>query len=116
MRIKAGADGFTSIQAPMTRVSTILVVASSSPVRALLRAVPVVFAMVCLAACGGNPPVVPAGNTAPDQFPFQRANDAVKRQGWPDARKYFQQIVDNYPQSPLRPDAKIGVGDSYLDE
>ena len=32
------------------------------------------------------------------------------------ARKYFRQVVDNYPQSPLRPDAKLGVGDSYLGE
>ena len=32
------------------------------------------------------------------------------------ARTYFQQIVDGYPQSPFRPDAKLGVGDSYLGE
>ena len=29
----------------------------------------------------------PAGNTAPDQFLFQRATDAVMRQRWLDARK-----------------------------
>ena len=29
---------------------------------------------------------------------------------------YFQQIVDGYPQSPFRPDAKLGVGDAYLGE
>jgi outer membrane protein assembly factor BamD len=69
------------------------------------------------AACGGNkPPVAPTGNTPPDQFLFQRANDSVKRQRWIEARQYFQQIVDNYPQSTLRPDAKLGVGDSYLGE
>jgi outer membrane protein assembly factor BamD len=32
------------------------------------------------------------------------------------ARTYFQQIVDNYPQSPIRPDAKLGVADTYLGE
>ena len=32
------------------------------------------------------------------------------------ARTYFQQIVDGYPQSPFRPDAKLGVGDAYLGE
>ena len=32
------------------------------------------------------------------------------------ARTYFQQIVDGYPQSPFRPDAKLGLGDSYLGE
>jgi outer membrane protein assembly factor BamD len=75
------------------------------------------IAATWLAACGGNrPPAVPTGNTAPDQFLFQRANDAMMRQRWQDARRYFQQIVDNYPQSTLRPDAKLGVGDSYLSE
>ena len=75
------------------------------------------IAATWLAACGGNrPPAVPTGNTAPDQFLFQRANDAMMRQRWQDARRYFQQIVDNYPQSTLRPDAKLGVGDSYLNE
>jgi len=70
-----------------------------------------------LAACGGNKaPESPTGNTPPDQFLFQRANDAVRRQRWLDARKYFQQIVDNYPQSALRPEAKLGVGDTYLSE
>jgi len=74
-------------------------------------------ALASLYACGGNnPPAPPPGNSAPDQFLFQRANDAVKRQRWLDARKYFQQIVDNYPQSTLRPDSKLGVGDSYLNE
>lgn len=76
-----------------------------------------ILAMTWLTACGGNKaPATPTGNTPPDQFLFQRANDSVKRQRWVDARKYFQQIVDNYPQSPLRPDAKLGVGDSYLSE
>jgi outer membrane protein assembly factor BamD len=78
----------------------------------------VVFAAAAwVAACGGNKaPVLPAGNSAPDQFLFQRAQDAMTRQRWLDARKYFQQIVDNYPQSTLRPDSKLGVGDSYLNE
>ena len=81
------------------------------------RALITIVAMAWLAACGGNKsPVVPAGNSAPDQFLFQRATDAMMRQRWLDARKYFQQIVDNYPQSPLRPDAKLGVGDTYLNE
>jgi outer membrane protein assembly factor BamD len=76
-----------------------------------------VIAAAWIAACGGNPPpAVPTGDAQPDQFLFQRAQDSVKRERWLDARKYFQQIVDNYPQSPLRPDAKLGVGDSYLSE
>jgi outer membrane protein assembly factor BamD len=76
-----------------------------------------VFAMTWVAACGGNrAPETPPGTIPPDQFLMQRANDAMKRERWADARKYFQQIVDNYPQSTVRPDAKLGVGDSYLNE
>jgi outer membrane protein assembly factor BamD len=72
---------------------------------------------IAVAACGGNKaPDTPTGNTPPDQFLSQRAMDAMMRQRWFDARRYYQQIVDNYPQSPLRPDAKLGVGDTYLGE
>ena len=72
---------------------------------------------ILAAACGGNkPPVVPTGNARPDQYLFQRGDDAMKRSRWLDARQYYQQLVDNYPQSTLRPDAKLGVGDSYLSE
>ena len=76
-----------------------------------------VFTMTWIAACGGNrAPETSPGTVPPDQFLMQRADDAMKRERWADARRYFQQIVDNYPQSTLRPDAKLGVGDSYLNE
>ena len=76
-----------------------------------------VFAMTWVVACGGNrAPETPPGTVPPDQFLMQRADDAMKRERWADARKYYQQIVDNYPQSTVRPDAKLGVGDSYLNE
>ena len=78
---------------------------------------PLVFVTMWVVACGGNrAPETPPGTMPPDQFLLQRANDSVKRERWPDARRYFQQIVDNYPQSTLRPDAKLGVGDTYLNE
>jgi outer membrane protein assembly factor BamD len=74
--------------------------------------------VVALAAgCGGNKaPEGPTGTTPPDQFLFERGTDAVNKHRWLDARKYFQQIVDNYPQSTLRPNAKLAVGDSYIGE
>ena len=50
----------------------------SSCSRAVWRILLGVAATAWLAACGGNPPpAVPAGNTAPDQFLFQRATDAM---------------------------------------
>ena len=85
-----------------------------SPRRRLL----VAAAAIVLSACVHNPAtdLPPAGTIPPDQFLFQRGDTAMKRQRYDDARKYYQQIVDNYPQSPLRADAKLGVGDSYLEQ
>ena len=81
------------------------------------RLLAAIVTVALVTACGGNKaPDTPTGSVPPDQFLAQRATDAMKRQRWVDARKYFQQIVDNYPQSTLRPDAKLGVGDSYLNE
>jgi outer membrane protein assembly factor BamD len=81
------------------------------------RLLTAIVTVALMTACGGNKaPDTPTGSVPPDQFLSQRATDAMKRQRWVDARKYFQQIVDNYPQSTLRPDAKLGVGDSYLNE
>ena len=59
---------------------------------------------------------IPANTANPDRFLFDRGNEALKESKWLDAREYFRQVVDNYPQSPLRPDAKLGIGDSYLGE
>ena len=59
---------------------------------------------------------LPPGTAQPDRFLFERGTEALKNEEWLNAREYFQQIVDDYPQSPLRPDAKLGVGDSYLGE
>ncbi|MBI3048590.1 MAG: outer membrane protein assembly factor BamD [Acidobacteria bacterium] len=47
---------------------------------------------------------------------FERGTEALKEREWANARTYFQQIVDGYPQSPVRPDAKLGMGDAYLGE
>ena len=74
-------------------------------------------AVVALAGCGAkNKKALPTDSSQPDQFLFQRATDAVMRERWTDAREYFKQIVDNYPGSPLRADAKLGVADTYLGE
>ena len=65
-------------------------------------------------ACGSRQTTPPAGSPQPDRFLFERGNAALQEREWINARTYFQQIVDGYPQSPFRPDAKLGVGDAYL--
>jgi outer membrane assembly lipoprotein YfiO len=66
-------------------------------------------------ACGGKS-AAPQNNGQPDRFLMDRGNEAMGKRDWLKAREYYRQIVDNYPQSPLRPDAKLGIGESFLGE
>jgi outer membrane protein assembly factor BamD len=72
--------------------------------------------LLLFAGCGGKSTAIPAGTPQPDKFLFDRGNEALKEQDWMKSREYFQRLVDNYPQSPFRADAKLGVGDTYLGE
>ncbi|MBM3777471.1 MAG: outer membrane protein assembly factor BamD [Acidimicrobiia bacterium] len=79
------------------------------------RALAIVLA--CLAvACGGQGNVIPPGTAEPDKYLFTRGNEELEARNWLNARTYFQRIVDGYPQSPLRADAKLGIGETYLGE
>jgi outer membrane protein assembly factor BamD len=80
------------------------------------RIVALLVLVVAAAGCGNKQLGPPAGTAQPDRFLFERGNEALQKEQWLNARTYFQQIVDNYPQSPFRPDAKLGMGDSYLGE
>jgi outer membrane protein assembly factor BamD len=67
-------------------------------------------------ACAAGKAKVPAGTAQPDTFLFERGNEALNKKKWMTAREYFQTIVETYPQSTHRADAKLGVGDSLLGE
>ena len=67
-------------------------------------------------ACAPKRNSVPPGTAQPDRYLLERGNEELKDNNWFNAREYYRQIVDNYPQSQLRPDAKLGVGDTYLGE
>jgi outer membrane protein assembly factor BamD len=75
-----------------------------------------ILLLLAVTACGGNRNTVPNDVGNPDRFLYDRGTTALNERKWADAREYFRQVVDNYPNSPLRPDAKIGVGDTYLGE
>ena len=81
-----------------------------------LSRVTIVVLLIVAAACAGKKPLVPANIADPDRYLLGLANDAAKKENWLKAREYYRQIVDNYPQSPVRPDAKLGIGDTYLGE
>ncbi len=51
-----------------------------------------------------------------DKYLFDQGQAALKKKSWMKGREYFRTIVDNYPQSRYRPEAKLGLGDTYLGE
>ena len=67
-------------------------------------------------ACSSRRESVPPANAEADKFLFERGSEEFKEKNWVAAREYYRQIVDNYPQSQFRPDAKLGVGDTYIGE
>ncbi len=86
---------------------------------ARLTLLPLLFAALvgaAGAACSGNPKtkLPPAGSAEPDKFLFDRGNEELAKKHWFAAREYFRNVVDRYPQSAVRPDAKLALGDTYL--
>jgi outer membrane protein assembly factor BamD len=76
----------------------------------------VIVALAAAAACATGPRRPPTGTPDPDKFLFERGTEELNDKDWLTAREYFRQLVDSYPQSEHRGDAKLGVGDTYLGE
>ena len=80
----------------------------------------VVAALALVAAlaggCAAKMAALPAGTADADKFLFERGTAAAKERKWLNAREYLRNVVDNYPQSPFRPDAKLALGDTYIGE
>ena len=74
------------------------------------------LACACLlvtGACGGGDgPEIPLATVGADRLLIERGNAALDEEDWRRARVYFLQLRDNYPQSPLRADARLGLGDT----
>ena len=87
--------------------------------RRIGRILQVVVALIGLgvaAGCASAPKKPPTGTPDPDKFLFERGTAELNDKDWFTAREYFKQLVDSYPQSQYRGDAKLGVGDTYLGE
>jgi len=80
----------------------------------------VVTALALVAAiaggCAARASVLPPGTADADKFLFDRGSEEAKARKWLNAREYLRNLVDNYPQSPYRPDAKLALGDTYISE
>ena len=73
--------------------------------------------LVTAAGCKKKDPNLPAaGSVDADKFLFDRGNAALGKKHWLEAREYFRRLVDTYPQSQYRQDAKLGIGDTYIGE
>src|SRR5262245_47249093 len=69
-----------------------------------------------ITGCSSGPKKPPTGTPEPDKFLFDRGTESLNAKKWLTAREYFRNLVDGYPQSRYRADAKLGVGDTYLGE
>ena len=76
----------------------------------------VLLAALAAGCATGGPRKPPAGSLEPDKFLFDRGTDNLDRKRWLVSREYFRQLVDSYPTSPHRADAKLGIGDTFLGE
>ena len=87
-----------------------------STVRRVLTLVTVAVLLAGAGACAKKSGKVPPGTNQPDKFLFERGTEQLGKKKWLTAREYFQTLVETYPQSPYRADAKLGVGDCFLGE
>ena len=109
----------TALDRPGSRVRT------GNP-RAALRAAPVVrtlgvpawatLLLLVTSACASSPNVLPVGSAGADQALYELGVEALEERRWLRAREYFVEVVDNYPQSLVRPQAMLGIGDTYYGE
>jgi outer membrane assembly lipoprotein YfiO len=92
-------------RARMTRMTNIVRIAAVFTLAAFVGA-----------CAGGAAKKPPTGTPEPDKFLYDRGTENLGRKRWIVAREYFRQLVDSYPQSPYRADAKLGIGDTYMGE
>jgi len=76
----------------------------------------VVLTTVAAACASHTRGAVPAGTAEPDKFLFDKGTEALNDKKWLNAREFFKQVTETYTASPFRPDAKLGIGDTYLGE
>ena len=76
-----------------------------------------VFALLLTAAaCATGPRRPPTGTPDPDKFLYDRGTESLNDRKWLTSREYFRHLVDSYPQSQYRADAKLGIADTYIGE
>ena len=72
--------------------------------------------LLLASACASGPKKPPVGTLEPDKFLWERGAEELNKKHWLTSREYFRQLMDSYPQSQYRADAKLGLADTYLGE
>jgi len=89
----------------------------TSPLAVRVRLIVAVAAIALVSACSSSTRgSLPPGTAEPDKFLFDKGMAALNSKKWLTAREYFKQVTETYTQSTYRPDAKLGIGDTYLGE
>ncbi len=84
------------------------------PSRAFIWTALVTIVIAVGPACGPKQAEIPPLASGADRLLFDRGMAALEEGDWIRAREYFAEIRDNYPQSELKADARLGVGDTWL--
>jgi outer membrane protein assembly factor BamD len=96
----------------VARKGVLLLASRRVPVLALVLAL-----LAGLGACGRHKSNLPApGSMEEDKYLYDRGMELLGQKNWLVAREYFKRLIDTYPQSIYRNDARLGVGDSYIGE
>jgi outer membrane assembly lipoprotein YfiO len=85
--------------------------------RRVLTLISTLVLLASAASCGRHNSNLPApGSVDEDRFLFDKGTALLQDKNWLVAREYFKKLIDTYPQSGFRHDARLGIGDSYIGE
>jgi outer membrane protein assembly factor BamD len=51
-----------------------------------------------------------------DRVIWEAGQEASTKKDWESARQYYRRLIDGFPQSPLGPDARLALADTYFKE
>lgn len=78
--------------------------------------VPALAAALLVSACGSRQEPVDIGAVGADQFLYERGVEAMEARDWDDAREFFTRLIDGFPASQYRAEAKLNIGEIYLEQ
>jgi outer membrane protein assembly factor BamD len=81
-----------------------------------VRVVAVLLVAAGLAGCAARKKAPAVGAADADKHMYDRGQELLAKKNWITAREWCRRLVDSYPQSPYRAEAKLCIGDSYLGE